>query len=87
MEEPIIELWNGRIAPCQYCGAQDARSISLHAAMGVCGEKLRKTLLPEQAELLERYISLSESFLIRSMELAFRDGFRCGSRIVMDALK
>ena len=81
MESTIIDLWNGEIAPCEHCGAQDQKANLLLAKVRRSREALDHGLNAEQKELSEQHAQAWEDYLLRMLELAFRDGFTVGSRL------
>ena len=86
MTQTLIDLWNGNIAPCEYCGAHDPTANELIGLMERNREKLRKELTEAQMELYQKYIDCSEEYLLRMMELAFSDGFCLGSKLTVESL-
>lgn len=86
MLETISDLWNGNVAPCEHCGANDPEAIELIGLMERHHEALCGGLTAAQAETFQKYIDCSEEYILRMMELAFCDGFCLGSRLAMEAL-
>ena len=84
--QTICELWNGNIAPCESCGAQDIEANHLVELMEKNREILCGGLSDTQKETFQKYMDCSEEYLLRMLELAFRDGFSLGSRLVMESL-
>ena len=80
----ISDLWNGNIAPCEHCGAHDSMVNVLYTKMRQGREALEAELTVQQKSNFERYSQLSEDYLLRMMELAFRDGFTIGSRLAAE---
>ena len=85
--QTIIEVWNGNNAPCETCGAHDADANRLLCVMELKREILREGLTAIQADILQKYIESSEEYLLRMMELAFRDGFCTGGKMVMEMIR
>lgn len=81
MHSAIYDLWNGNIAPCEHCGAQDRQANILYGAVCRSREAAAKALPEEHRKLLEQYGQCWEDYLLRMMEEAFRDGFVLGSRL------
>ena len=86
MAQTIIDLWHGRIAPCEHCGAYDGESNRQGMLMERYREALCCQLSDEQKALFQKYMDSSSDFLLRSMELAFQEGFRLGSRLMMETV-
>ena len=84
MESAISNLWNGNIAPCEHCGTQDGKVNQLFTRMRREREVLEAELTADQKARLEGYSQLSEDYLLRMMELAFREGFVVGSQITAE---
>jgi len=84
--QTIVDLWNGNIAPCDYCGSHDSEANHLVYLMEKNRETLREGLTDAQAEILQKYIDCSEEYLFRMMELAFCDGFRTGGKLTMEMI-
>ena len=81
MNQTIQELWNGNIAPCEHCGAQDRQANILYGEVRRSREAVANALQEEHRKLLEQYGQCWEDYLFRMMEEAFRDGFVLGSRL------
>ena len=81
MESVISELWNGEIAPCEHCGAQDRKANTLFAKVRQGREALAGELTESQRAHLEACVSDWEDYLLRMMELAFREGMVLGLRL------
>ncbi|MBR2047435.1 MAG: hypothetical protein IJ960_02455 [Oscillospiraceae bacterium] len=86
MSKTICDLWNGEIAPSEHCGAHDPVLNKLIILRQRNMEKLSGSLTDAQKEVFVKYIDCSEEFLLRSMELAFRDGFALGGKLTAKAL-
>ncbi|MBQ7800810.1 MAG: hypothetical protein IJ375_00635 [Oscillospiraceae bacterium] len=82
----ITDLWNGNIAPCEYCGSHDAEAKDLIVLMERNREALCGGLTAAQKDIFQKYIDCSEEYLLRMLELAFRDGYCLGSELVMESL-
>lgn len=83
--QTISDLWNGNIAPCEHCGAHDPQSNQLIRLIERNREALRQGLTADQLVTLEKFIDSSEEYLFRMTELAFCDGFRLGSRLIIES--
>jgi len=81
MHSILSELWNGEIAPCEHCGARDGKANTLFTGMRQKREVLEAELTERQKADLDRYFQLSEDYLLRMMELAFREGIILGARL------
>ena len=81
----IYELWNGEIAPCEHCGAQDGPANNLYSKMKQEKEAMEKNLPEERRGLLDAYSQSWEDNLLRMMELSFREGFVLGLRLGTEA--
>lgn len=86
MTQTIASLWNGKIAPCGQCGAQDIEANHLIDLMERNRESLLRELTDAQKDTFQKYIDCSEDYLLRMLELAFCDGFRFGGKLVTEAL-
>ena len=85
--QTIIDLWNGEIAPCEYCGSHDPEANKLLSQMEQSRETLRTGLTEAQKERFQKYIDCSEDYLIRMMELAFCEGFSLACRLTVESLQ
>ena len=86
MQQTIIELWRGNIAPVEHCGAHDMEANHLLTLMEQNREKLCKGLTAAQAEVFEKYMDCSGEYLLRMSELSFCEGFCLGSKLATEAL-
>lgn len=84
--QTVMDLWNGRIAPCTHCGCHDAQAKDLLGFVERNRENLRAGLTAAQQEMFQKYMDCSEAYLLRMLELAFYDGFCLGSKLVMESL-
>ena len=87
MSQTIMELWNGNITPCEFCGAHDREAKKLFGLMERNREALCGTLHTDQAEAFQKYIDASDEYLMRMLELAFYEGFSLGVKLSMEALQ
>ena len=71
MKSVISELWNGEIAPCEHCGAQDGLANILFSKRKQGRETMEKILPEERRDVLESYRQLWEDYLLRMMETFF----------------
>lgn len=86
MQQTIIDLWNGNIAPSEHCGSHDEQANHLLSLMERNRGKLAEGLTAAQLELFQKYIDCSEEYLFRMLELSFREGYCIGSRLMTEAL-
>ena len=86
MTQTMKDLWNGNIAPCEHCGAHDGELNHLLNLMERNRENLWGGLLPEQAEIFQKYLDCADEYLLRMLESAFCDGFALGSKLAAEAL-
>ena len=86
MSQTIYDLWNGNIAPAEHCGSHDSDANHLFSLMARNRETLYGELSDTQKEILQKYADCSEEYLLRMLELAFRDGFSLGCKLVMESL-
>ena len=86
MNNTIIDLWNGNIAPCEHCGSHDPQANQLLRLRERHDGALRRGLTPDQLEVFEKYMDCSEDYLFRMMELAFCEGFSLGGKLAAEAL-
>jgi len=84
--QTILDLWNGNIAPCEHCGSHDPVINDLIGLMERNRENLSRGLTEAQLEILQKYMDCSDEYLLRMLELAFCDGFRLGSKLMVEAL-
>ena len=85
--QTIIDLWNGNVAPCEWCGAHDPEANHLVGLMERNRESLREGLTAAQAEIFQKYIDCSEEYLLRMLELSFSDGFCLGGKLTMEMVR
>ena len=86
MSQTIYDLWNGNIAPAEHCGSHDSDANHLFSLMARNQQKLSDVLSDAQKELLQKYTDCSEEYLLRMLELAFRECFSLGCKLVMESL-
>ena len=86
MQDTILELWRGNIAPMEHCGEEDREAKHMLELMVKNQEELRQSLTPSQAEILYRYTACADDYLLQMVELAFRDGFCLGTKLAAEAL-
>ncbi|MBQ9149161.1 MAG: hypothetical protein IJX69_06310 [Oscillospiraceae bacterium] len=84
--QTIIDLWNGNIAPCEVCGSNDTEINDLLGLMKRNRESLCDTLTAPQKDAFQKYMDCTEEYLLRMLELAFRDGFCLASRLLTESL-
>ena len=87
MNDTIIDLWYGAVAPWETCGVGDKQSIQLCALRERHRVTLHGGLNDAQREVFRKYQQCSEEYLLRMMELAFRDGYCLASRLAAEALR
>jgi len=75
MMKTINRLWNGEIAPCDYCGRHDSEINNLIVLIERNGETLCSGLIRDQRCAFEKYKDCWEEYLQRMTESAFREGF------------
>ena len=78
MTHTIEDLWNGELAFCEHCGAYDPEANRLVRELAQLQEG--------QREQLQGYIDQTERYTLRMMELAFRDGFSAGVKLLTEGL-
>ena len=78
MTHTIEDLWNGDLAFCEHCGAYDPEANRLVRELAQLQEG--------QREQLQGYIDQTERCTLRMMELAFRDGFSAGVKLLTEGL-
>ena len=78
MTHTIEDLWNGELGFCEHCGAYDPEANRLVRELAQLQEG--------QREQLQGYIDQTERYTLRMMELAFRDGFSAGVKLLTDGL-
>ena len=81
MKSIISEPWNGKIASCEHCGARDREAITLFTKVRQGREVLEAMLSEEQQSSMEQYSQDWEDYLLRMMELSFREGMVLGIRL------
>lgn len=86
MRETICALWNGDLAPVEHCGVYDSKANQLMHLRARDREALRGTLTETQQELYQKFLDVSEDYLLRMMELSFQEGFCLGSRLWAESL-
>ena len=85
MPQIISDLWNENIAPVERCGAHDTTAIRLLSMMERTGESLCKDLPDVRKAAFHKYAQCAEDYMLRMMELAFSEGFRLGTRMMMES--
>ena len=86
MNNTILDLWNGNIASCEYCGANDTEANHLIGLIERNRENLSRELSDAQKETFQKYIDCTDGYLLRMLELAFSDGFTLGSKLMIEIL-
>lgn len=86
MTQTIEALWNGELAFAEHCGAHDPQANQLVRELGQSRDSLLEQMSLPQRELLERYVDQTERYTLRMMELAFRDGFSVGVRLLAEGI-
>ena len=86
MTQTIDALWNGELAFCEHCGAHDEEANRFVRELEKGRSELWPKLTGEQRELLQGFIDLTERYTLRMMELAFRDGFTAGVRLLTESI-
>ena len=86
MTRTIEALWNGDLAFCEHCGAHDSEANRLIRETAKNRDALLAQLSQEQQMLLQSYVDQTERYTLRMMELAFRDGFSVGVRLLTEGL-
>ena len=86
MTQTIEALWNGELAFAEHCGAHDSQANQLVRELGQSRDSLLVQMSLPQRELLERYVDQTERYTLRMMELAFRDGFSVGVRLLAEGI-
>lgn len=84
MKTTISDLWNGRIAPFEHCGAHNHEINCLHLLIEESREKLWDELTQEQKVQFQKYIDLSNDYLFHMLELAFCEGFTLGNKMAFE---
>lgn len=86
MTHTIEALWNGALAYCEHCGAHDPEANHLLVERAKLRERLWGELTEDQRTQLDTYLDRTERYTLRMMELAFRDGFSAGVRLLAEVL-
>lgn len=86
MKQTISDLWNGEIAPIERCGVRDVQANQLMHIAAQNREALRGELSEAQKEKLQKLLDCSEQYMLRMMELSFRDGFSLGVKLTAEAM-
>ena len=84
--QTITDLWYGNLALCDRCGAYDPEAKRILLLLERNRNALCASLTANQAEVFQKYMDCTESYLFRMMELAFADGFSLGSKLAMESL-
>ena len=87
MNNTIIDLWYGNIAPYEQCGAHNPKILKQHSLIERNQEGLLAGLNDAQKELFQKYADCYDEYLISMMELAFCDGYALGCQLTTEALK
>ena len=86
MTRTIEARWNGELAFCEHCGAHDSEANRLIRETAKNRDALLAQLPQKQQMLLQSYVDQTERYTLRMMELAFRDGFSVGVRLLTEGL-
>ena len=86
MQQTILDLWNGNIAPCEHCGSHDPVINELTGLIERNRENLSRGLTQAQRETFQKYVDCSDEYLLRMLELAFCDGFCLGTKLAIETL-
>lgn len=86
MSQTIDALWNGELAFCEHCGAHDPQANRLVCQAAKSRDSLLTQLPEEQQTLLQSYVDQTERYTLRMMELAFREGFSVGVRLLAEGI-
>lgn len=86
MPQTIDALWNGKLAFCEHCGAHDPMANQFIQELAKSRECLLAQLPQAQQKLLESYVDQTERYTLRMMELAFREGFSVGVRLLAEGI-
>ena len=84
MMQTINSLWNGEIAPCDYCGKSDSEINKLIVLIEKNGEELRSGLIHNQRSTFEKYKDCWEEYLQRMTESAFFEGFCLAGKLLSE---
>ena len=71
---------------CEHCGAHDSEANRLIRETAKNRDALLAQLPQKQQMLLQSYVDQTERYTLRMMELAFRDGFSVGVRLLTEGL-
>ena len=86
MKNVIVQLWNGELCPVSKSGLNNEEQRKLEALVHNARMELEESLLAEQQELLDAYISCQAKLLCIRDDQAFLDGYSLGTRITAEAL-
>lgn len=86
MKETIFNLWNGYIAPCERCGANDADLKQLSELMRRHSEALQQEMIERQKEVFQKYIDCADEYLNRIQELSFQEGFSLACKLLPEGM-
>lgn len=86
MSHTIIDLWRGDIAPLDRIGGGDRETKQLLWKMDRSQTKLEAGLTEEQKALLEDHLQKTDQYYLRMMELAFREGFSLGTKLMAESM-
>ena len=86
MPQTIIDLWNGKIAPFEHCGSHDLELNRLLCLIECDMDALCEGMTEAQKEAFQKYTDHSEEYLLRILGSAFCDGFRLGSKLIMESI-
>ena len=84
--QTIIDLWNGDIAPVERCGAYDREANLLALKMEQLQTKLEAGMTAEEKEVFQKFVNQTDTYYLRMMALAFREGFSLGSSLTAEAM-
>ena len=86
MKRTITALWNGNLAPCDRCGADDPELFHLIDLMERNRENLYEITDPQQQKIFEKYVVCADEYLELLTERAFCDGFCLAGKLLTETL-
>ena len=86
MGRTIEQLWNGRIAPWERCGAGNPEIEELVILIERHERALDTLLSSEQTAIFEKYADCMDEYIYLLSVEAFRSGFRLAKNLLTEAL-
>lgn len=84
MDDLIKKLYYGKLYPCEECGLYNRNVKKLSKEIREIREEISNHLNEKQREKLDEYDNLLANLTSEYYEAQFIEGFKIGSRIIME---